>query len=441
MPPSNWQPIQLGELGRLRNGVNFSREQEGLGLPVLKVKDFGDLVLCPLNGLDELDPTAFSVPDDQLLADNDVVIIRSNGNPELVGRSVLVHGVSRPTTFSGFCIRFRTDAARADARFLAYYLRSPICRARMTRFGSGTGIQNLNQSILTELPLDLPPLTEQRAIASALGSLDTKIEQNRRTSRALERLARAIFKAWFVDFEPVKAKAAGARSFPGMPPNAFAVLPTSFVDSELGPIPKGWKTGMVSDAAELSKVQVKPQEAAEEVFDHFSIPAFDDGQTAAIEAGSAIKSNKFLVIENCVLVSKLNPRIPRTWLPPAANKRRQIASTEFLVTVPHGGWSRDYLYCQFQQDEFRDSLTQGASGTSNSHQRARPQDFLAKNIVIPPALLRAEFQSIVGPMMNLRATQHAESRKLAEMRDYLLPKLLSGEVRVTEIEQRLKKRL
>src|SRR5207244_2942511 len=100
----------------------------------------------------------------------------------------------------------------------------------------------------------------------------------------------------------------------------------------------------------------------------------------------------------------------------------------FLVTVPRNGWDRDYLYCQFQQPEFRDSLAQGASGTSNSHQRARPQDFLAKSMVLPPVPLRVAFQSIVGPMMQFRATLYTESRKLAESRDLLLPKLLSGEV-------------
>ena len=93
----------------------------------------------------------------------------------------------------------------------------------------------------------LPQLDEQRAIAGVLGALDDKIEQNRRTARALERLARAIFRAWFVDFEPVKAKAAGATAFPSMPQPIFDALPTRFVDSDIGPVPEGWE---VKDAVE-----------------------------------------------------------------------------------------------------------------------------------------------------------------------------------------------
>ena len=91
------------------------------------------------------------------------------------------------------------------------------------------------------------PLDEQRAIAGVLGALDDKIEQNRRTARALERLARAIFRAWFVDFEPVKAKAAGATAFPSMPQPVFDALPTRFVDSEIGPVPEGWEVSALDE--------------------------------------------------------------------------------------------------------------------------------------------------------------------------------------------------
>ena len=229
--------------------------------------------------------------------------------------------------------------------------------------------------------LDLPRLMreEQRTIEELFDALDDKIEQNRRTARALDRLARAIFRAWFVGFEPVKAKAAGAASFPSMPQAIFDALPTRFVDSEIGPVPEGWEVGGTPSIATLSKVQVNPQEHANEVFDHFSIPAFDAGVRAVVEFGKAIKSNKFLVTEGCVLLSKLNPRIARIWLPPSPRGRRQIASTEFLVFVPRPAFDRHYLYCQFQQSSFREELARSASGTSNSHQRVRPDDCASQN--------------------------------------------------------------
>lgn len=275
-----------------------------------------------------------------------------------------------------------------------------------------------------------PAEDEQRAIASVLGALDDKIEKNRRTAQALEKLARAIFRAWFVDFEPVKAKAAGATNFPSMPQPVFDALPTRLVDSAIGPVPEGWGVGAIKDLATLSKAQVKPQEHPEEPFDHFSIPAFDAGMRAVVEPGSAIKSNKFLVVDGCVLLSKLNPRIARIWLPPSAHDRKQIASTELLVFVPAEASDRHYLYCQFQQREFRDELAQSASGTSNSHQRVRPKDILSHPIVMPVPSVRKAFANVTDPLFALRAANHDESAHLAEMRDYLLPKLLSGKVRV-----------
>ncbi len=333
------------------------------------------------------------------------------------------------------CLKVRLGDSVVVPEFASYYLGHPEVREWIVRHAVGATMPNLNTSIMEAIPFLLPPIDNQRAIAAVLGALDDKIEHNRRTARALERLARAIFRAWFVDFEPVKAKAAGATSFPSMPQPVFDALPTRLVDSEIGPVLQGWEVGTVGRLTGLSKTQVKPQDYPKEVFNHFSIPAFDAGMRPVVEPGSAIKSSKFAVIEGCLLLSKLNPRIPRVWLPPPPNGRRQIASTEFLVLVPSSSFDRHYLYCQFQQPDFREDFAQGASGTSNSHQRVRPDDLVGRSVITPPKLIRKEFAGIVDPLFALATATHLESTKLAEIRDYLLPKLLSGAVRVKEAEQ------
>jgi type I restriction enzyme S subunit len=319
-----------------------------------------------------------------------------------------------------------TGNEKADTRYLMYALRHVDINAYLT----GAVMPKLTQGNLNRIEVIHPLLPKQCAIAGVLGVLDDKIEQNRRTERALERLARTIFRAWFVDFEPVKAKVAGATSFPSIPQPVFDALPTRFVDSDIGLVPAGWEVGGVQEFATLSKVQVKPQESPEELFDHFSIPAFDSGMRPVIESGSAIKSNKSLVVEGCVLLSKLNPRIPRVWVPPTPRRRQQIASTEFLVFVPTNAFDRHYLYCQFQQTAFREELAQDASGTSNSHQRVLPDDVLKKRVIVPPPPVREGFGDIADPLFALAIASHGEMATLAEMRDYLLPKLLSGRVRV-----------
>lgn len=320
-----------------------------------------------------------------------------------------------------------------DERFVYYFLKN----IDFTSFNSGSAQPSLNRNYIHPISVSVPEIAEQRAIASVLGVLDDKIEQNRRTAQALEKLARAIFRAWFVDFEPVKAKAEGRTSFPSMPQPVFDALPTRFVDSAIGPVPEGWRGGSIQELATLSKALVKPQEHSAELFDHFSIPAFDAGMRVVVEPGSAIKSSKFLVVDECVLLSKLNPRIARIWLPPPPCERRQIASTEFLVFVPGAATDRHYLYCQFQQREFREELARTASGTSNSHQRVRPKDVLGHLVVIPARSIRKAFASIADPLFALRSTHHDESERLAEMRDYLLPKLLSGKIRVRDAERSL----
>lgn len=325
---------------------------------------------------------------------------------------------------------FRPNSERLSARYFAAYLASADFQNQLNGVMSHSTRNQVPISAQRKLSVVVPPLPIQEAIASISGALDDKIEQNRRTALALERLARAIFRAWFVEFEPVKAKAAGATTFPSMPQPVFDTLPTRFVDSDVGPVPSGWKVGAINDMATLSKKQVNPQESSDEVFDHFSIPAFDAGMRPVVETGDAIKSNKFLVVEGCVLLSKLNPRIARVWLPPLARERRQIASTEFLVFVPVESSDRHYLCCQFQQTAFREELVQGASGTSNSHQRVRPEDVLKRSVVVPPEPTREAFADITDPLFALVTANHDESAKLSEMHDHLLPKLMSGDVRV-----------
>lgn len=419
--PIDWQSRHLGELGELRNGVNFSRAQEGSGLPVLKVKDFGDLVICPLDGLDELDSSAINVPDDQLLAEDDIVIIRSNGNPALVGRSVVVKGISRTTTFSGFCIRFRPNRDVLDPRFCAYFLRSPATRDRLSQYGSGTGIQNLNQRTLAALPIKLPHIELQREIANVLASLDDKIEQNRRTSRALERLARAIFRAWFVDFEPVKAKADGATSFPSMPQPIFDALPTTFTDSEIGPIPEGWEVNPLDEGIHLTMGQSPPSEVYNE-----------DGQGLPFHQG--VKDYGFRFPTHrvyCTVDARLAEQGDVLLSVRAPVGRINVADRRLVLGRGLAGLRhRDHFQSFLLYQLYHSFAEEDAVGDGTIY-KAVTKKFLSKMPTLSPAKPIVEgFDTLVRPFDELVATSETESRKLAGLRDYLLPKLLSGQVRV-----------
>ena len=193
------------------------------------------------------------VPDDYILREGDLVVTMTDlskagdilGYPALVPRSP----GSRYLHNQPIGLVAIKESAQADKRFLFYRLRASDYRHHILATASGTTVRHTSPGRICEFATTLPAITEQRAIARVLGALDDKIEQNRRTARALERLAQATFRAWFVDFEPVKAKAAGAASFPCMPQAIFDALPTSYVDSEIGPVPQGWKVKAIATIA------------------------------------------------------------------------------------------------------------------------------------------------------------------------------------------------
>lgn len=322
----------------------------------------------------------------------------------------------------------RATASGDNASRFFFYLLKQI---NLHQWRGGSGQPLLNQRTLNSISTVVPDPREQHKIADILGTLDDKVDLNRQMSCTLEAIACAIFKAWFVDFEPVNAKAAGAKSFRGMPQAVFDQLPDRFTETELGRVPEGWEIKPISVIASVSRDSVTPANTPDELFEHFSIPAFDAGKEPARDRGGSIKSNKYRVSTNCVLVSKLNPRFARVWLPDApVNGAQQICSTEFLVLTPKEGWSREQLYCQFLEVGFRQMLEQRASGTSNSHQRIKPKDFENTKVVCSPEDVRQAFFQLVEPIFSKTANLHREGLTLAAIRDTLLPKLISGDLRV-----------
>jgi len=311
-----------------------------------------------------------------------------------------------------------------DMRWLYYAIR----HYRLGDVDDGSPIPSTTRSAVYVLDLDVPPPDEQRAIAHILGTLDDKIELNRRTNETLEAIARALFKSWFVDFDPVRAKSEGRD--PGLPPHLADLFPDSFEDSEVGEIPKGWRVGKAGELAVLTRDACTPGDFPEETFDHFSIPAFDNGCMPKVETGASIRSIKFLVPDGSVLVSKLNPRIPRIWMPTPEGSRRAVCSTEFLVALPRAGVSREFLFCLFSSDAFASVFETLVNGTSGSHQRVRPEGFFAMEVAIPGEEVVRQFTNVVRPTLECVDCTRAESDSLVALRDTLLPRLIAGDLRV-----------
>jgi type I restriction enzyme S subunit len=324
---------------------------------------------------------------------------------------------------------FGCKPGKLDSKFFNYFIKGPDWQQWTTAAGVGSVRVRIYFRELARMPIRIPPLAEQKAIAAVLGALDDKIELNRRMNATLEAMARALFQSWFVDFDPVRAKMDG-RKPAGMDAATADLFPDSFQDSEAGRIPRDWTVARVADVSDFSRTSINPSESHEETFDHYSLPAFDEGRTPKAELGSAIMSNKLVVTRSSVLLSKLNPHIPRIWLPDLHPTRRSVCSTEFIVASTRPGYSREFLFSLFTSAAFATTYGTLVTGTTGSHQRIRPESVLEMKTVIPPPKLVEGFTTIAKPMFDQINRNIEQSRTLATLRDTLVPKVLSGQVRI-----------
>ncbi|RYM12886.1 restriction endonuclease subunit S [Sphingobium cupriresistens] len=324
-----------------------------------------------------------------------------------------------------------------EGRWLFNWLRSEEAKALLHERLAGTTQAYISLGALREFPVPLLPAADMREVNILLGSLGSKIELNRRMNETMEAMAQAIFRDWFVDFGPVRRKMAGATDpvaiMGGLTPDPTRAteLAALFPDAlDVDDLPMGWQLLALSDVANQTKGSINPQALPDTVFEHYSLPAHDSGHGPAMDLGATIKSNKVPVPSGSVMLSKLNPEIPRVWIPNDEAGFPQIASTEFLVFKPKSGCSRGLLYFMFRDPTVRQILEGMVTGTSKSHQRISPPALLQTKLVVGDGSAFGAFDEITEPMVKRLLALRAENRTLAETRDYLLPRLMSGEVRV-----------
>ena len=321
-----------------------------------------------------------------------------------------------------------------DRRFLHHLCMNPSFRASLLERVTGTSgsHQRVSPQSVLEIEVSVPPLPEQRAIAHILGTLDDKIELNRRMNKTLEAMAQALFKSWFVDFDPVRAKMVGRDT--GLPQDLADLFPDRLVESEMGEVPEGWQVFRLDKLIHHHTRSTSPFRFPELEYEHFSIPAYDAGQHPAVEPGAAIRSNKTVVPDDAVLLSTLNPRIARVWVPPDSMGRPQVCSTEFLAFTPKPPANRSLLFALFGDQHFRALLKSFVTGTSKSHQRVPPRALKSHQVLAGSPRLFAVYGEATGGMLARILKNRSEAATLTALRDTLLPELISGEIRLEEAE-------
>jgi len=238
------------------------------------------------------------------------------------------------------------------------------------------------------------------------------VRRNKPRNRNLEQQAQVLFKAWFVDFEPFKNE--------------------KFVDSELGRIPEGWNIVEANHFMKISKDSINPTKNPMCLYTHYSIPAFDKALTPEIQYGYEIKSNKFLVHSGMTLFSKLNPRIKRIWFIDEVSNN-SVCSTEF---IPYESLGLNYyfLYCYLNSNMFYNQAMSLVNGATGSHQRFHPNETLKFLFVYKKEIIE-EFNVLIAPILKEMSKLSLETRKLTKLRDTLLPRLMSGELKIDNLKR------
>jgi type I restriction enzyme S subunit len=320
---------------------------------------------------------------------------------------------------------FRNFSQRLDPTFLLYWLRSRTGQQELDRISIGSTQRALTIAGLKSLPFSPPKLSDQKAIAHILGTLDDKIELNQKMNHTLEEIAKAIFKSWFVDFDPVRAKAEGRPT--GLPPEISDLFPDELVDSEIGEIPKGWDVGALSDVADITMGQSPPGDTYND--DGVGLPFYQGSTDFGFRFPSLRKycsEPKRLADADDVLISVRAPVGDLNRAKDDCCIGRGLASLRAKNSLQTWVFYR----CKFLSQQLETFNSEGTVfGSING------KDLKGLPTILAPELLCKAFDEIAKPMDDAVRNRTLEIEVLSELRDTLLPKLISGELRIPDAKK------
>jgi len=335
---------------------------------------------------------------------------------------------------TGFAV-LRARPRAADPRFVYYIATSdPLIDYLASIAEEKTAYPSVNPTDIAECVVPIPLLPEQRAIAHILGTLDDKIELNQRMNETLEAMARALFKSWFVDFDPVRAKAEGRD--PGLPKPIADLFPDRFENSELGRIPMGWNVGPLLEQAQLLSGGTPKTDQ----------PEYWNGSIPWASAKDISRCGKCFLISTERTITKLGLQESATQIIQALSTvvvargattgrmtmfGADIAMNQTCYALRSSLGCSFALYCQARQ--VMDDLVQTAHGSV--FDTITTSTFQASKVVLPPRDALHRFERTSEPLFRQILAKEYESESLAAIRDALLPKLLCGELRVKDAER------
>lgn len=409
-----WECRRLSEICLKKNGVQtgpfgsqlHKKDYVRNGTPIITVEHLGENRILHNNI-----PMVSNEDRDRLnkykIKKGDILFSRVGS----VDRRSIVRQEEDGWLFSGRCLRVRPQHSLIDPEYLSYFFGLSEFKDYIRRIAVGATMPSLNTKLLSDVPIYHPPLPEQRAIAHILGTLDDKIELNCRMNETLEAMARAIFKSWFVDYDPVRAKAEGRPT--GLPDELAALFPDSFEESELGEIPEGWEVKTVGEVVEFAygkALKVSNRKPGK-------VPVFGSNGQVGLHNEALVKG------PGIIIGRKGNPGIV-TW----SYEDFFPIDTTFYVKKTGIVSSLNYLFYALKTQGLPSLSADSAVPGLN-----RNLAYMSKFLVPNEKVLMA-FDGQIDPIFQMIYANEKEINTLASFRDTLLPKLISGELRITDAE-------
>ena len=396
------------------------------GIPFVKVESISESGRLIPDKFAFIDPSTDELLGRSRIQQDDVLFSIAG----TIGRVALVNREHGQMNTNQAVALVRPDTSLIEPRFLYYSLRDTT-RIQVAQSKVVQSVQaNFSLGELKQLQIDLPPKTEQKAIAHILSTLDDKIELNRKTNETLEAMAKALFKSWFVDFDPVRAKVEGRPT--GLPAEISDLFPDSFEDSELGEIPSGWEVKELDEVAHFLNglaLQKFPPEDGAATLPVIKIAQLKKGDSIGADRCSTAVPSDYVVRDGDVLFSWSGSLAVDIWCGGDGALNQHL----FKVTSKTYGKWFFLQWVKHHLPEFQE-IAQGKATTMGHIQRHHLSE--AKALIPTPSLLAA-MDSVFSPLLDRAFGLRKQSKHLAITRDAFLPKLISGEMRIPDAEKML----
>ena len=424
-----WSRVTLGDCIQMNDSTYSPKET----WPFVNYLDTGNVTENRVDGIHHLIPGKDKIPSRARRKVQPGDILYSTVRPNQKHFGLLKEVPENFLASTGFSVfRGRADVAHTD--FIYWFLAQDHIVERLHTIAehSTSAYPSIRPSDIGAQTLALPPLPEQRAIAGVLGALDDKIDLNRRMNETLEAMARALFKSWFVDFAPVRAKAEGRDT--GLPAHIADLFPDRLVDSELGEIPERWHSGTLNDIVSLNPQSWNTRNVPETVV-YVDLSNTKWGCIERVDVhpwGTAPSRARRVLRPGDTIVGTVRPGNGSFAL---IGRDGLTGSTGFAVLRPKASHDREIVWCTVTSRDNIERLTHLADG--GAYPAVRSQVVAETLVVLADVPVRRAFSSMTAPWFDLIENNRRESQRLVSLRDMTLPRLVSGDLRLGEAVERL----